>query len=177
MSQGERAALQARYRELLEHVRGLGFAVPGSVIERYTGCAAPGCHCHDDPPVKHGPYLQYTRKLAGKTTSRRLDPEQVERYREWIADRLRLDDLLDQMDQRSDHHDVRVRDERREEVRDRLRERVGSADGRPSLQRQGAGAGVGIDQVSLEGKKDGSEHPGLVPVAAADLIEGAKSAR
>ena len=132
MSQGERAALQARYRELLERVRGLGFAVPGSVIER---------------------------------------------YREWIADRRRLDDLLDQMDQRSDHHDVRVRDERREEVRDRLRERVGSADGRPSLQRQGAGAGVGIDQVSLEGKKDGSEHPGLVPVAAADLIEGAKSAR
>jgi len=96
VSQGERAALQARYRELLERVRGLGFAVPGSVIERYTGCAAPGCHCHDDPPVKHGPYLQYTRKLAGKTTSRRLDPEQVERYREWIADRIRLDDLLDQ---------------------------------------------------------------------------------
>jgi hypothetical protein len=82
---GELAVLQARYRELLEQVRGLGLAVPGSVIERYTVCAAPGCHCHDDPPVKHGPYLQYTRKLAGKTISRRLDPEQVERYREWIG--------------------------------------------------------------------------------------------
>lgn len=99
MSQGELAALDERYRELLEQVRGLGFAVPGSVIERYTVCAAEGCHCHADPPIKHGPYLQYTRKLAGKTISRRLSTEQAERYREWIANRRRLDDLLDQMDQ------------------------------------------------------------------------------
>lgn len=101
MSQTELAALQQQYRALLDQVRGLGFAVPGTVIERYTVCGTAGCHCHADPPVKHGPYFQYTRKLAGKTLSRRLSPEQAEHYREWIANRRHLDDLLDQMDQLS----------------------------------------------------------------------------
>lgn len=101
MSETELVTLQQQYRALQEQMRKLGFAVPGSVIERYTVCATEGCHCHADPPVKHGPYFQYTRKLAGKTLSRRLSPEQAERYREWIANRRRLDDLLDQMDQLS----------------------------------------------------------------------------
>lgn len=101
MSEAQLVAIQERYRQLQEQVRALGFAVPGSVIERYTVCAAKGCHCHHDPPIKHGPYLQYSRKLAGKTLSRRLSPQQAERYREWIANRRALEDLLEQMDQLS----------------------------------------------------------------------------
>ena len=101
MSEDELAALQDRYRALQEQVRELGFAVPGSVIERYTVCATEGCHCHADPPARHGPYFQYTRKLAGKTLSRRLSPDQAERYRGWITNRRRLDELLHQMDELS----------------------------------------------------------------------------
>jgi RNA-binding protein YlmH len=41
-----------------------------------------------------------TRKLAGKTLTRQLDPEQAQTYRDWIANR-RLDDLLAEMDELS----------------------------------------------------------------------------
>jgi hypothetical protein len=69
------------------------------VIERYTLCATPTCRCHSDPQAPHGPYFQYTRKLAGKTLTRRLNGDEAERYREWIRNCRRLDELLDQMDQ------------------------------------------------------------------------------
>jgi hypothetical protein len=51
--------------------------------------------------MRHGPYYQYTRKLAGKTLTRRLDPEQAQAYREWIANHRRLDELLARMDELS----------------------------------------------------------------------------
>ena len=82
MTNGELARLQRRYRALLDELRGLGFIATGSVIERYTVCTATGCRCHADPPQRHGPYHQYTRKVAGKTVTARLTPEQAQRYRE-----------------------------------------------------------------------------------------------
>lgn len=93
--------LRARYRELQDQIRQLGFIAVGSVIERYTLCGTATCRCHADPPVRHGPYFQYSRKLHGKTLTRRLTSEQAQRYRDWIANRRTLDDLLDQMDQLS----------------------------------------------------------------------------
>ncbi|HEY5852962.1 MAG TPA: DUF6788 family protein [Aldersonia sp.] len=41
------------------------------------------------------------RSSAGKTLTRRLTAEQAHRYRDWIANRRTLDDLIDQMDQLS----------------------------------------------------------------------------
>jgi hypothetical protein len=93
--------LRRDYRALQDQIRDLGFVAPGSVIERHTVCGTPGCHCHSDPPARHGPYFQYTRKIDGKTRTRRLDAEQADRYREWIANRRRLDQLTDQMDELS----------------------------------------------------------------------------
>jgi hypothetical protein len=99
MADSELARLQRRYRALTDQIRGLGFIATGSVIERYTVCAAAGCHCHADPPTRHGPYFQYTRKVAGKTITARLTPEQAQRYREQIANRRRLDELVAAMDE------------------------------------------------------------------------------
>ena len=101
MADAELARLRRDYRATQDQIRQLGFVAPGSVIERRTVCATPGCACHADPPTRHGPYLQYTRKLDGKTLTRRLTGEQAERYREWIANRRRLDQLTDQMDRLS----------------------------------------------------------------------------
>src|SRR2546425_203527 len=99
MADAELARLQRRYHELTDQIRELGFIATGSVIERYTVCAAAGCYCHADPPARHGPYLQHTRKVAGKTITARLTPEQAQRYREQIANRRRLDELVAAMDQ------------------------------------------------------------------------------
>jgi len=101
MADSELARLQRRYRALTEQIRDLGFIATGSVIERYTVCGTPGCRCHGDPATRHGPYFQYTRKVDGKTLTRRLDAEQADRHREWIANRRRLEELTDQMDQLS----------------------------------------------------------------------------
>jgi hypothetical protein len=101
MTKAELARLRREYRALQDQIRRLGFVAPGSVLERYTVCGTPGCRCHADPPTRHGPYFQYTRKVDGKTLTRRLTPEQADRYREWIANRRRLDQLTEQMDQLS----------------------------------------------------------------------------
>ncbi len=97
MAERELARLQRRYRALLDEIGDLGFIATGSVIERYTTCTAAGCRCHADPPQRHGPYHQYTRKVAGKTVTIRLTPEQAERYAEHIANRRRLDELITAM--------------------------------------------------------------------------------
>lgn len=95
--------LKRDYEQVKLRIGGLGFAIPGSVISRYSVCGTAGCKCHRDPPIKHGPYFQYTRKLAGKTITRKVDPDQVDLYREWIANRRLLDQLNNQLDELSRH--------------------------------------------------------------------------
>src|SRR4051812_29992632 len=98
VTDNELARLRRAYQHLADQIRELGFIATGSVIERYTVCTAAGCRCHADPPQRHGPYLQYTRKVAGKTVTTRLTSEQAEHYREQITNRRRLDELIAAMD-------------------------------------------------------------------------------
>lgn len=98
MADNELARLERRYRELKERLQGLGFAVAGTITERYTTCGKGNCRCHADPPQRHGPYYQYSRKAAGKTISRLVTAEQADQYRQWIANRHALDQLTTEMD-------------------------------------------------------------------------------
>ena len=91
--------LKRDYDQVKTRISALGFAIPGSVISRYTVCGTTGCKCHQDPPIKHGPYFQYTRKLAGKTITRKVDADQVDLYREWIANRRLLDQLNNELNE------------------------------------------------------------------------------
>jgi hypothetical protein len=52
-----------------------------------------------DPPQRHGPYYQWSRAVAGKTVSRRLNPSEPELYRSWIANRRHLEQIVTQMEQ------------------------------------------------------------------------------
>ena len=61
-----------RATQITNEIATLGFALPGSVALRYTTCGTSGCRCHADPPQPHGPYPSWTRKVAGKTITRRL---------------------------------------------------------------------------------------------------------
>jgi hypothetical protein len=45
----------------------------------------PGCRCHADPSQPHGPYYQWTAKVAGKTVTRWLSEHQASRYEQWIG--------------------------------------------------------------------------------------------
>ena len=68
----------------------LGFCLPGTLTVRRTRCSSPGCRCRREPPVLHGPYYSWTRKIAGKTVTRTLSPAQAERYEPWFEDARRL---------------------------------------------------------------------------------------
>ena len=74
-------AAQARIAARLGSV---GFALPGTIIERHMRCGKRGCRCSADPPQLHGPYYQWTRKVNGKTKPRLLSAAQMARYRSWF---------------------------------------------------------------------------------------------
>jgi hypothetical protein len=93
------ATLQAELDRLKDQIAQVGFVCPGSVVRRYMPCGKPGCRCQADPPQLHGPYWQYSHKVAGKTITRRLTPDQARHYQQWIANRRRIDQLLAQMEQ------------------------------------------------------------------------------
>ena len=54
-----------------------GPALPGTLTIRSYACGKRRCRCHADPPVLHGPYAEWTRKIGGKTVTRRLTAEQL----------------------------------------------------------------------------------------------------
>jgi hypothetical protein len=72
--------------------------LPGSITERRTRCGHRNCACHADPPRLHGPYWQWTRKIAAKTICRWLSPEQHHDYQAWIDNDRRLRDLLTRLE-------------------------------------------------------------------------------
>jgi hypothetical protein len=89
---------ERKYRALAAELADTGFISPGSLVSRETSCGKPGCRCQGDPPRRHGPYYQWSRAVAGKTVSRRLDERQAELYRDWIANRRRLERIVTEME-------------------------------------------------------------------------------
>ena len=86
------------YRALAAELAQVGFISQGSIVHRYTSCGNPGCRCQGDPPQRHGPYYQWSRAVAGKTVSRRLNQSEAELYRSWIANRRHLEQIIAQME-------------------------------------------------------------------------------
>ncbi|GAC1363985.1 MAG: hypothetical protein NVSMB32_06060 [Actinomycetota bacterium] len=76
----------------------IGFALPGSLVERMTACGKAGCRCQGDPPVLHGPYLSWTRAVGGKTVTRKITEEQRQRYQEWFDNARRLHQLVTELE-------------------------------------------------------------------------------
>ena len=56
----------AARRNLAAAIAGIDAVLPGSVVIRQMRCDKAACRCKADPPRLHGPYIQWTRKVAGK---------------------------------------------------------------------------------------------------------------
>jgi hypothetical protein len=82
----------------LAAIAATGMILPGSITERRTRCGRANCACHADPPRLHGPYWQWTRKVAAKTTGRWLTADQHHDYQPWIDNDRRLHELLAQLE-------------------------------------------------------------------------------
>jgi len=85
----ERGAEQAR-AVIEAALSQIGFALPGSIVTRRTRCGKPRCACKADPPALHGPYIQWTRTVNGKTVTRQLTPAQYQAYAPWLDNARRL---------------------------------------------------------------------------------------
>ncbi len=91
------AELEARHAALARSIGEIGLIAGGSLSRRFTHCNKPGCRCGEMPPRLHGPYWQWTAKVAGRTVTRRLSSAQAARYREWIANDRQLRRIVEQM--------------------------------------------------------------------------------
>jgi len=79
----------------------LGFALPGSITQRMQRCGKKHCACKADPPQLHGPYLQWSRAVRGKTVTQVLTPEQLRRYQPWFDNGRRLRELAHELNELS----------------------------------------------------------------------------
>lgn len=77
------------------------YALPGTLSRRFMRCGKPNCRCKADPPVLHGPYLHWTRTVAGQTVTRTLTEAQAARYQAWFDNARRLRDVVTDVEARS----------------------------------------------------------------------------
>jgi len=87
-------AQQAARDRIAAELAAAGFALPGTLIVRSYACGKPNCRCHADPPRLHGPYAEWTRKIAGKTITRRLTPDELAEYQPLFDNAKKLRTLL-----------------------------------------------------------------------------------
>jgi len=108
------ARLRARMYEKARQLPELGFLLKGSLLQRFKRCSSAGCACHDDPPRLHGPYWQWTAKVDGKTVTRVLSEDQVERYRTWMDNGQQFEQIAKELFELSTQADAVLRGLERE---------------------------------------------------------------
>ena len=90
----QRAALDEITAEI---TAAAGPALPGTLIVRAYACGKPNCRCRTDPPRLHGPYAEWTRKIGGKTVTRRLTPRELAEYQPLFDNAKKLRALVNEL--------------------------------------------------------------------------------
>ena len=88
---------ERRRRAIVAEIGRLGRTAPGSITTRLTRCQTSGCHCRADPPRLHGPYPTWIRRIGGKTITRTLHDDEVERLQPLLEANQRLRQLVSEL--------------------------------------------------------------------------------
>ena len=94
MSHGTKPGPARGPRPDRRRARHRGLRPPGTLTVRSYACGKPSCRCHADPPRLHGPYAEWTRKIGGKTATRRLTPAELAEYQPLFDNAKKLRALL-----------------------------------------------------------------------------------
>ena len=86
--------LARRRRSIQDQLAALGELRPGSLTPRWRKCGKPSCHCAAQGDPGHGPSWSLTRTVKGRTRTRIIPVEEVERTRAQIAEYQRLRALV-----------------------------------------------------------------------------------
>ncbi len=89
---------EAQFRALRAQLADLGFFCKGTLLEHHRTCGKPNCACAQHPERRHGPYFDWTYKVAGKTVGIRLSPAVAADYRAAITEWRRLRTLLTRLE-------------------------------------------------------------------------------
>ena len=89
--------LEDRHRALLRELGDIGLVLRGTIAPRRMRCGNPTCRCKAHPPHLHGPYYVWTRKVAGKTATAMLSPEQAALCQGWNRNMRKLDRIVRQL--------------------------------------------------------------------------------
>ena len=89
--------LPQNYQQLQRALSRVGYFRRGTLLKRFMTCGKPECACKASPPRLHGPYYQWTRKIAGKTVTVLFTREQADLLAGWIAEGRQLDRIIAQM--------------------------------------------------------------------------------
>jgi hypothetical protein len=88
----------ARLAREIAAVARSGPALPGTLTHRLTRCGQANCRCRAEPPVLHGPYWSWTRKIDNKTVTRYFNNEEIDDYQSFFDNAKRLRALLAQLE-------------------------------------------------------------------------------
>jgi hypothetical protein len=105
------------FEALKRAVADIGLFRRGNLVRVLVRCGKKNCGCATDPAKRHGPYVQWTRKVGGRTVSERVGAEQVPLLEEWLRNARDLDRLLSQMQQVSLRATRRILGQRGEHAR------------------------------------------------------------
>ena len=76
--------LQNEKKRILQQISQLDDFRQGSLSPRYRKCGKPYCHCAQEGSKGHGPLWMITRAVEGKTVSKAIPKESVEKTFEEI---------------------------------------------------------------------------------------------
>jgi len=89
--------LGKQYARIRAELAEVGYILQGSITERRMPCGKALCACTTDVEAWHGPYIQWSRKKAGRTVSTYLTPEQALLCRQWVANNRKLEEIIARM--------------------------------------------------------------------------------
>ena len=96
-----RGAAAQRFRQAREELVQLDYFLKGTVLKRMMKCGRPQCACHRDPAARHGPYFEWTYKVAGKTVNVKLSPQAAPLYQAATRQHRHLKTLLARLERLS----------------------------------------------------------------------------
>ena len=86
-----------RFAALKQELTELDVFVRGSLVRVRSRCGKKTCACATDPDARRGPYVRWTRKVAGRTVSTPVRDDEVPAFEQWLANSRRVDELVDEM--------------------------------------------------------------------------------
>jgi hypothetical protein len=95
MSSANTRELLAERAALIDEMAGLAGLMRGSVVERYTTCARPGCGCHQGR--KHGPRHFLAVNEGGRQRQKYIRGNQLAAVRAGIGQYHRLQEIIEQL--------------------------------------------------------------------------------